>query len=106
MRTSAAPRRSTDVLPTWSRYASAGVVKRWVNSSQYARSRAVTGIATVSDSPGFRPLVASFNGGFTRGVYRFGKSVLHVSPGSGQWAGFPMRFFNASEITLLTLRRK
>ena len=57
-------------------------------------------------APGFRPLVASFNGGFTRGVYRFGKSVLHVSPGSGQWAGFPMRFFNDSEITLIILRRR
>ena len=57
-------------------------------------------------APGFRPLIASFNGGFTRGVYRFGKSVLHVSPGSGQWAGFPMRFFNDSEITLIILRRR
>ena len=56
-------------------------------------------------APGFRQILAPFNGGFTRGVYRFGKSVLYVSPGSGQWAGFPMRFFNDSEITLLTLRR-
>ena len=57
-------------------------------------------------APGFRPFIASFNGGFTRGVYRFGKSYLYVSSGCGQWAGFPMRFFNDSEITLIILRRR
>lgn len=57
-------------------------------------------------APGFRQILAPFNGGFTRGPYAIGKSYLYVSPGSGQWAGFPMRFFNDSEITLLTLRRK
>ena len=56
-------------------------------------------------APGFRSIIERFNGGFSRGVYRFGKSVLYVSPGCGQWGGFPMRFFNDSEITVLTLRR-
>lgn len=51
-------------------------------------------------------LIRRHNGGFSRGVYRFGDSVLHVSPGCGQWAGFPMRFFNPSEITVLVLRSK
>ena len=51
-------------------------------------------------------LVKSHNGGYVRGVYRFSaSSLLYVCPGCGQWAGFPMRFFNDSEITLLTLRR-
>ena len=57
-------------------------------------------------APGLDLLVAKHNAGYSRGFYRFGRSVLHVSPGCGQWAGFPMRFFNDSEITLLTLRRK
>lgn len=56
-------------------------------------------------APGFRSIIERFNGGFSRGAYRFGKSVLYVSPGCGQWAGFPMRFFNPSEIVLITLRQ-
>lgn len=56
-------------------------------------------------APVFRRLIARFNGGFTRGLYPIGKGYLYVSPGCGQWAGFPMRFFNPSEITLVTLRR-
>lgn len=56
-------------------------------------------------APGFRSLVARDNGGFVRGLYRLGESMLYVSAGSGQWAGFPMRLFNPSEITLITLRR-
>ena len=55
-------------------------------------------------------LVKLHNGGYVRGLYpvpgRSGGRYLYVSPGCGQWAGFPMRFFNDSEITLLTLRRK
>ena len=56
-------------------------------------------------APLFRSFIARFNGGFARGLYPLGKSVLYVNPGCGQWAGFPMRFFNDSEITLFTLRR-
>ena len=61
-------------------------------------------------APLLNVLVWLHNGGYVRGLYpAHGRSVdryLYVSPGSGQWAGFPMRFFNDSEITLLTLRRK
>jgi predicted MPP superfamily phosphohydrolase len=49
--------------------------------------------------------IAKMNGGFVRGLYKNKDgSIIHVSPGTGQWAGFPIRFFNPSEITLLTLR--
>ena len=49
-----------------------------------------------------------FNGGYVRGLYRNAGNaeVLCVSPGAGQWAGFPVRFFNDPEITLYILRRK
>ena len=57
-------------------------------------------------APGFRSYIEKFNGGFSRGAYRLGASILYVSPGCGQWAGFPMRFFNPSEITLIVLRRR
>ena len=56
-------------------------------------------------APGICQIVARHNAGYSHGIYRYGKSLLHVSPGCGQWAGFPMRFFNDSEITLITLRR-
>ena len=55
-------------------------------------------------------VVKLHNMGYVRGLYpapgRSGDRYLYVSPGCGQWAGFPMRFFNDSEITLLTLRRE
>lgn len=57
-------------------------------------------------APIMRELVRRHNGGFVRGTYRFGKSVLYVNPGCGQWAGFPMRFFTPSEITVLSLKRR
>ena len=56
-------------------------------------------------APGFRQFIERFNGGVSRGAYPIGSSYLYVSPGCGQWAGFPMRFFNDSEVTLITLRR-
>lgn len=60
-------------------------------------------------APIFRSLIELSNGGYSRGLYpapgRSGIRYLYVSPGCGQWGGFPMRFFNASEITLFTLRR-
>lgn len=55
-------------------------------------------------APVIRTLIGWFNGGFSRGLYREGDSALYVSPGCGQWGGFPMRFFNPSEITLIILR--
>ena len=59
-------------------------------------------------------LVAWHNNGFVRGIYRISDDgsasgqagLLYVSPGCGQWAGFPIRFFNAAEISVLVLRRK
>lgn len=50
-------------------------------------------------------LVAWHNGGFVRGLYPLGKGYLYVSPGTGQWAGFPLRLANPSEITLIVLKR-
>lgn len=58
-------------------------------------------------APGMDRIVAAFNGGFVRGLYRDSGlfDALYVSPGAGQWAGFPVRFFNDPEITLFVLRR-
>lgn len=57
---------------------------------------------------GAMPVIAHFvrleNEGHVRGIYREGRLALHVSPGTGQWAGFPLRFFNSPEITVLILR--
>ena len=49
--------------------------------------------------------VARANEGHVRGLYREGNIVLHNSPGSGQWAGFPLRLFNPPEITILILKK-
>jgi predicted MPP superfamily phosphohydrolase len=54
-------------------------------------------------APIIRQLVSKHNSGFSRGVYRYGKGVLYVSPGAGQWAGFPIRFCNPSEVALFKL---
>ena len=57
--------------------------------------------------PVLKWLVAFGNEGHVRGLYEFAKGrYLHVSPGTGQWAGFPLRLFNPAEITEITLRRK
>ena len=55
--------------------------------------------------PVLRWLVEHYNEGRSRGVYEFAPGrFLHLSPGTGQWAGFPLRFFNPTEITEITLR--
>ncbi|MCR5413565.1 MAG: metallophosphoesterase [Kiritimatiellae bacterium] len=60
------------------------------------------GIAPVLDR-----LVAAFNGGMVSGTYGDGENgFVLVSRGAGQWAGFPIRFFNDPAITVITLRRK
>ena len=60
------------------------------------------GIAPVLSS-----LIGRFNRGLVRGLYSTGQAkALYVSPGAGQWAGFPVRFFNDPEITVFTLRRR
>ena len=57
--------------------------------------------------PGLSILIGKLNAGFVRGLYQLtGDSYLYVSPGTGQWAGFPIRFFNPAEITLLILKSK
>ena len=56
--------------------------------------------------PLFRPVVALSNEGRTHGLYGFGDGrYLYLSPGTGQWAGFPLRLFNPTEITEIVLRR-
>lgn len=55
--------------------------------------------------PVLAAVVKASNGGYVRGVYPVGDSRLYVNPGCGQWAGFPMRFFDPSEIAVITLRK-
>ena len=55
--------------------------------------------------PGIELLIACFNGGFVRGAYKMTGGWLLVSPGVGQWSGFPLRFFNPPEICIIVLRR-
>jgi len=62
--------------------------------------------------PGLNLLVSLHNYGYVRGLYsaasgkdesaRSGR--LYVSPGCGQWAGFPIRFFDDPELSVITLR--
>ena len=55
--------------------------------------------------PVLRTLVEHRNEGHSRGLYEFAPGrFLHVSPGTGQWAGFPLRLFTPAEITELVLR--
>jgi len=55
--------------------------------------------------PLLRQLVSLVNEGHVRGLYAFAPGrFLHVSPGTGQWAGFPLRLFNPAEITEIVLR--
>jgi hypothetical protein len=55
--------------------------------------------------PVLRTLVERRNEGHSRGLYEFAPGrFLHVSPGTGQWAGFPLRLFTPAEITELVLR--
>lgn len=56
--------------------------------------------------PILRQLVRWWNGGFYRGLYTLDGKNLFVSPGAGQWAGFPMRFDNDAEISVLRLIKR
>ena len=57
--------------------------------------------------PVLSSLVKVYNHGFVRGLYNLGgKARLYLSSGAGQWAGFPIRFLDDSEITLITLRSR
>ena len=44
------------------------------------------------------------NEGLVRGLYRLGDMAVYVSPGTGQWAGFPLRLGVPAEITEIVLR--
>ena len=58
-------------------------------------------------APILNALVRHANAGLLRGLYGDAGGIrVHVSPGTGQWAGFPIRFFDDPEITLLRLRCK
>lgn len=48
---------------------------------------------------------ARFHGGYVSGYYTVETMRLHVSNGTGLWAGFPVRLGVPSEITLITLSR-
>ena len=50
-------------------------------------------------------LVAAANEGHLSGLYPIAPgTLLHVSPGAGQWNGLPYRFLRPSELPLLVLR--
>ena len=53
---------------------------------------------------GVNQVVAFFNDGFLAGTYHERGTTLYVHPGSGLWAGFPLRLLVPSEITEITLR--
>lgn len=54
--------------------------------------------------PGLSALIARYNGGYVKGLYRVGSMPLYVSPGTSLWSGMPVRLFCPAEITLITLR--
>lgn len=56
-------------------------------------------------APGIRWAVERHNRGYSRGVYRIGRGLLHLSPGCGQCEWLPVRLFNPAEIALIVLRR-
>ncbi|MDR1083834.1 MAG: metallophosphoesterase [Deltaproteobacteria bacterium] len=54
--------------------------------------------------PILKSAVRKVNGGFVVCWYDIEKLKLFVQPGLGLWNGFPMRLFDPSEITFLTVR--
>lgn len=55
--------------------------------------------------PGLMPIVSIHNEGFLHGLYEIGDGKLYVHPGSGQWAGFQLRYFDPAEIVVITLQK-
>ena len=54
--------------------------------------------------PGMSAIIKAWNRGYVKGAYDLpSQGRLYVSPGVGQWAGFPIRFFDDPEITVITL---
>ncbi len=58
-------------------------------------------------APGVGLFIRRANGGLLKGLESRpdGSGKVYISPGTGLWSGFPIRFFNDPEITLITLRR-
>lgn len=54
-------------------------------------------------APGLRQLIAHFNEGLVRGLYRIGQTQVYVSNGTSLWSGFPLRLFTPAEITHIHL---
>lgn len=54
-------------------------------------------------APGLCQLIAHFNDGLARGLYRIGPTQVYVSNGTSLWSGFPLRLFTPAEITLIHL---
>ena len=52
---------------------------------------------------GFNCLVKAMNQGHVCGLYDYDDLKLYVTPGTGQWAGFPLRLGVPAEITVFTL---
>jgi len=74
------------------------------NASRHGVSLQLSGHTHGGIMPGIATLVKGLNAGYVRGPYAIGDAVLYVSPGCGQSSGFLMRFFDPSEITLITLQ--
>lgn len=55
--------------------------------------------------PVLMPIVRAHNHGFLQGLYELGDGRLYVHAGSGQWAGFQLRYFDPAEIVVITLRK-
>ena len=54
-----------------------------------------------------QPVVAYFNDGFVRGLYKVSETMqLYVSPGTGLWTGMALRVMDPSEITEIVLRAR
>ncbi|MDR1607638.1 MAG: metallophosphoesterase [Deltaproteobacteria bacterium] len=54
--------------------------------------------------PLLKAVVKKFNQGFASGWYEVGGTRQFVHPGLGLWGGFPIRLFNPSELTIVTIR--
>ena len=56
--------------------------------------------------PGISAVISRASNGFIRGLYPICGKFLYVSPGCGQCAWLPVRFFDPSELTLFVLARE
>lgn len=81
--------------------------KIYSKSYSYCADLQLSGHTHGGIMPGLRYAVKRSNGGLVKGLYRkHDGSAVYVSPGAGQWAGFPVRFFNDGEITVIRLVKR